>query len=130
MLYYLSVQNIGWVVMFIYLFNSMLYFQILTSVRTRALVTPMLLVRIVQVITHVLVCLVILEMEACVLVCMVFVWILFEYYLYFNYRTIRWKFCLDIFDIPIEGVNFILENGINKLRKMICKPCDKHTIFN
>ena len=53
--YYLSVQNIGWVVMFIYLFNSMLYFQILTSVRTRALVTPMLLVRIAKVITHVLV---------------------------------------------------------------------------
>ena len=46
----------------------MLYFQILTSVRTRALVTPMLLVRTVQVITHVLVCMVILEMELTVLI--------------------------------------------------------------
>ena len=54
--------------MFIYLFNSLLYFQILTSVRTPALVTPMLLVRIAKVITHVLVCLVILEMELTVLI--------------------------------------------------------------
>ena len=56
------------VVLFIYLFNSMLYFQIRTSARTRALVTPMLLVRIAKVVTHVLVCLVILEMELTVLI--------------------------------------------------------------
>ena len=40
----------------------------MTSVRTRALVTPMLLVRIAKVVTHVLVRLVILEMEQTVLI--------------------------------------------------------------